>query len=297
MSLKGYFQAVRAFSFTATMVSIVLGAALGAREAGGFSWALLAVTAICALLLHAGTNVLSDYFDFKKGVDTDYSFGSSKVISEKLLTPKEVLIEAIVIFSAAVLLSLILIAYRGWPIVALGVIGLLAGVFYGWGPSYKYIALGDLAVFVMFGPLMVLGSFYVQAQHFSVTAFILSLPAGFLVAAILVGNNIRDIKHDSEARVKTVANLLGPDKAKWEYYLLVAAAYCCVAALTLARMVPFWSLIVLVTLPIAFSNIRLISHSSTDNPAAIADVDVRTAKLHLIFGILLIVSVLIGMAI
>ena len=297
MSLKGYFQAVRAFSFTATMVSIVLGAALGAQDAGTFSWPLFAVVLACALLLHAGTNVLSDYFDYKKGIDTDYSFGSSRVILEKLLTPRKVLIEAIVIFATAVLLSLILIAFRGWPIVVLGVVGLFAGVFYSWGPSYKYFALGDLAVFTMFGPLMVLGSFYVQAQRFSATAFLLSLPAGFLVAAILVGNNIRDIKHDRIAKVKKVSTLLGHNKAKWEYYLLVAAAFCSVAVLALNSMVPLWSLAVLIVLPIAFSNIRLVSQSSPDNPEAIADIDVRTAKLHLIFGILLIVSIVIRIAI
>jgi len=297
MSLKGFFQAVRAFSFTATIISVVLGAALGARETGFFLWPMFVVTLICTLLLHAGTNVLSDYFDYKKGIDTDYSFGSSRVISEKLLTPREVLVEAVVIFALAVLLALILIAFRGWPIVVLGVIGLIAGVFYSWGPSYKYFALGDLSVFTMFGPLMVMGSYFVQAQRFSITAFLLSLPAGFLVAAILVGNNIRDIEHDRRAKVRTVANLLGHNKAKWEYYLLVTAAFCSVVILALVRVIPWWSLSVLLTLPIAICNVRLVSRSLPDKPEAIADLDVRTAKLHLIFGILLIISVVTGMAI
>ncbi|MDD5458823.1 MAG: 1,4-dihydroxy-2-naphthoate octaprenyltransferase [Phycisphaerae bacterium] len=296
MSVKGYLQAMRAFSFTATAVSVALGAVLAFQDAGSFSIPLFLIVLVCAILMHAGTNVLSDYFDYKKGIDTDYSFGSSRVITEKLLTPRQVLIEAIVIFSIAVLLSLILIYFRGWPILVLGLLGLLAAIFYGFGPGYKYFALGDLAVFLMFGPLMVFGSYYVLAERFSIKPILLSLPVAFLVALILVGNNIRDIKHDIKAGSRTIANLLGHSKAKWEYYLLIAAAFVTVFIMTFTPLLTFWSLAVLVTIPIAFKNIVILSHSVPDNPQSIADLDVKSAQLHLVFGILLIASIVIGMA-
>ena len=295
--LKSYFQAVRAFSFTAVVISVALGALLAYQDKNTFSLPMFLLVLINTLLLHAGTNVLSDYFDYKKGIDTDYSFGSSKVISEKLLTPKEVLVEAVVIFSIAAILGLVLIYLRGFPILIIGGAGLLAGVFYSFGPSYKYFALGDFAVFLMFGPLTVLGTYYVLAESFSVKPVLLAIPPGLLVTLILVGNNIRDIKHDVNAGVKTVANLLGYDKAKWEYYLLIAAAFASAAIMAFTTLLSLWSLLIFVTLPLALKNIRILSQSNPDNPASIADLDVKSAQLHLIFGIMLIISIAIGMVI
>lgn len=198
-------QAVRAFSFTASMVPVFVGAMLALAYEGTVRWSLFPLVVVCSLLFHGGTNLVSDYFDFQRGVDRKDTFGSSGVLVNRLLQPRQVLHAGLLLFALGCVLGLILLAYRGMPIFVLGVIGLLGGFFYTGKPiGYKYIALGDFLVFTLMGMLMVIGSYYVLTGDYNTNVLYISLPVGFLVAAILHANNLRDIVHDTEANVRTL---------------------------------------------------------------------------------------------
>jgi len=288
-------QAVRAFSFTASMTPILVGAMFALEYPGEVNWWLFPLVVICSLLFHAGTNLVSDYYDFQRGVDRKDTFGSSGVLVNGILEPRQVLRAGLLMFSLGFLLGLILVAFRGMPIFWLGVIGLLGGFFYTGKPiGYKYIALGDFLVFTLMGPLMVIGSYYVLTGDYSTSVLYVSLPIGFLVAAILHANNLRDIAHDAHANVRTLANLFGLRIAKIEYYLLIGGAYLSVVIMVFASVVKPWTLVVLLSLPPALKNVRAISHAREDAVGEIAMIDVQTAQHHFLFGLLLSIGLLLS---
>lgn len=293
-SMGVWFQAVRAFSFTASAVPVLLGAALAAFYPGKVMWILLPVVFAAGLLFHAATNLVSDYFDYKKDVDKDYTFGSSGVITAGLLPPKKILYGGLILFCIACLLGLILIAVRGLPILYIGLAGLVGGYFYTGQPlGYKYIGLGDLLVFILMGPLMVIGSYFSLTGSYGTRVLLISLPVGFLVSAILQANNTRDIKHDTEAGIKTLENMVGEKGAKAAYYFSVSAAYLSVVIMVITNILPAWSLAVIITLPLALKIMKKLAKSEPDRPEEIAAVDVETAQLHFGFGVILILSLVV----
>lgn len=290
-----WLQAVRAFSFPASVVPAAVGAVMAARYDGPVDWWLVPFVVVASVLMHAGTNLVSDYFDYVKGVDKDYTYGSSGVLVDGLLTPRQVFAGGAVLFAAACGIGLLFVALRGWPILALGVVGLLGGIFYTARPiGTKYVALGDVWVFTLMGPLMVIGSYLVLTGSYSHAVLIASLPVGCLVAAILHANNMRDIEHDREAHVRTVANLLGHGGARVEYYVLVGGAYAAVVAMILGGLLNPWALLAFATAPLALKNVNRVRHSQPRQPEAIATLDVQTAQLHLAFGLLFALGILLG---
>jgi 1,4-dihydroxy-2-naphthoate octaprenyltransferase len=288
-------QAVRAFSFTASLVPVLVGGMLALNYDGEVAWGLFPLVIICSVMYQAATNLISEYFDYKKGVDQDYTFGSSRVIVDGLLSPRQVLTGGWIIFLVSVALGLILVAFRGLPILILGIIGLAGGYFYSGRPvGFKYFALGDILVFILMGPLMVIGSYFTLTGDYNSTVLLVSLPVGCLVSAILHANNTRDIVHDAAAGARTFANLLGHSGAKIEYLILVLGAYLIVLLLVLSKTIPIWSLFVFLSIPIALKNIKTILSSQPGQPQAIAMIDLQTAQLHFLFGILLSLSLVIS---
>ncbi len=290
-----WLQAIRVFSLTASMIPVLLGAAWAAYEGTSADWRLMPLIVIASLSIHAATNLVSEYFDYIKNVDKDYTFGGSRVIVEGKLSARQTLLGGLFLFALTAAIGLIFIYLRGWPILMLGVIGMMGGIFYTATPvGYKYFGLGDLMVFILMGPLMVIGSYFVLTGTYNHNVLLVSLPVGCLVAAILSGNNLRDILHDTQAGITTTAGLLGHRFARLEYSILDMTAYLIVALLCILGTLPLFSLIVFCTLPLAYMPIRCALQSQPDNPAPIAALDVQTAKLHLAFGILLIISLIAG---
>lgn len=288
-------QATRAFSLTASLIPVAVGAALAADYAGEVAWGLFPLVIVCALLAQAATNLISDYFDFVNGVDQTDTFGSSRVLVDGLLRPRQMLVAGWVLFAVGLMLALVLIVTRGVPMLILALIALVGGYGYTGKPiGYKYFALGDVLVFTLMGPLMVIGSYLALTGSYDNMALVASLPIGFLVAAILHANNLRDIRHDAAAKVKTLANVLGHRAAKGEYIGLLIAAYVSVALTGVAGLLSPWSLLVFLSLPLAARNIRAASRCQEDKPEEIALLDVQTAQLHLLFGLLLVIGIAVG---
>jgi 1,4-dihydroxy-2-naphthoate octaprenyltransferase len=295
-SLSIWLQATRPFSFPASIIPVLVATVWTyVSYSGNINWYLFPVILFGAVLFHMGTNLISDYFDYQKGVDKQDTFGSSRVIVEGLLKPKQVLFGGLLTFAIGFLLGLILVAHYGLPILYLGIAGLIGGIFYtGYPINYKYIALGDLGVFMLFGPLLMLGTFMGLTGQFSWEIMFISLPLGLLVAAILNANNIRDILHDSSVRIKTMATILGIQGAKIEYYTLVIGAYSSVIIMFALGMISPWTLLVFLSLKPAIDNMKFVSSAKVDEPQLIVMSDVRTAQHQLLFGVLYALGMLIG---
>jgi 1,4-dihydroxy-2-naphthoate octaprenyltransferase len=287
--------AVRAFSFTASLIPPTVGAMLAFMHEAPARWALFPLVLLASVAYHAGTNLVNDYCDYKNSVDRKGTLGSSGLLVQGLIPAKSILRGAVVFFALGTAIGFYFIAVRGFPIFALGLIGLLGGVFYTAGPiSYKYKAIGEPLVFMLMGPLMVVGSYIVLTGGFRWDVVLVSLPVGCLVAAILQSNDLRDIAYDSTVGVKTAAILFGSKVAGMIYYALVISAYVIVALLAALKIVPIWSLAVLLTLPIAAKNMKVVSKISGGAAREYATIDVMTAQLHMAFGVLLILSLAAG---
>jgi 1,4-dihydroxy-2-naphthoate octaprenyltransferase len=287
---RNWLLASRPWSFAMTAISVSVGSALGAM-AGSFSWAGCAVTLVGMITVHAATNLLNDYFDVHTGVDTrEVSTAQYRPhpLLEGKLAPAAVYAVAGGLYVLAALLGLYLAATRGWLILGFALVGAAASITYTAPPfKYKYKALGEVSVFLMWGPLMVEGAYFVQRQALSLKAFWVSLPFGVLVTLVLLVNNIRDVDHDQLKGIRTLPMLIGRQRALELYRALVAAAYAGIVCMSVVGPLTFWSLIVLLSLPMAYRLLRQM------NGALPTDADARTAQLDTAFGVLLVISLVL----
>ncbi|MFZ0727417.1 MAG: 1,4-dihydroxy-2-naphthoate octaprenyltransferase [Desulfobacterales bacterium] len=286
---RNWFLASRPWSFTMTAISVAVGGAIAAAD-GPFYWGLFFLSISGAVCLHAATNLINDYYDVKSGVDTiEVSTAQYRPhpLVEGKIQPRSVLTAAYLLFALATVMGLWLTAVRGWPLLAIGVAGLLASIAYTAPPvSYKYVALGELSVFLMWGPLMVEGAYFAQRGTFSADALWISIPFGVLVALVLLANNLRDIQHDKNRGIRTIAIFLGAQKGFILYAVLVSLAYLSILVMVLFGPLSWWSLLVFFSLPIAVRLLKLMAKKIPD------DADARTARLDTAFGVLLVISLI-----
>jgi 1,4-dihydroxy-2-naphthoate octaprenyltransferase len=288
-------HATRPFSFTASVTPVLLGTAIAAFD-GKFDLALFALTLAGSVAIHAGTNMFNDYFDDRKGADTKDSLGPSGAIQQGLLTPRQVRAGATVLFAAGSLIGLYLTYISGPFILVLGVLSLAAAFFYTAGPAaLAYIGLGEATAFLFMGPVMVLGTYYVQAHIADMRVVLLALPIAFLVAAILNANNLRDIEADRALGKRTLVTLIGRSWGNRGYYILLAGAYMSVFTLILLGLAPFWLLLTFLTLPLAVSNAQRAGANA--EPRALNQVIRRTANLHARFGQMMVIGFVLSMAV
>lgn len=291
--LKLFIRASRPFSLTASVIPVILGGILGLK-APNFRIEYFILSIIAIVFLQASVNLLNDHDDFINKVDTKDSYGSSGVIVEGLLTLKEVYRSGIILLVLGCLIGLFLYYKRGAAILILGIIGAILGYFYTGKPlKLKYRGLGAFMVFVIFGPLMTLGGYYVQMQKFTMQSFLISIPTALLTTAILHANDIRDIKHDKKAGIKTLSIYIGRKNAQLVYSSLIIFAYISLIIMTIYKYVPYLSLICLLTLPAAIKNMNKLKMAKGSS-YEIVELDKESGKLQGQFGILLILSILLS---
>ncbi|GAB4544061.1 MAG: hypothetical protein OHK0023_00270 [Anaerolineae bacterium] len=285
-AIRVWWRAARPFSFTAATVPVLLGTAIAAYE-GQFNLVMFLLALIGSVALQAGTNLINDYYDFRKGADNEKSLGIGGAIQRKELTPRQVFWGGIFAFGLGSVIGLYIVSVTGPFVLLLGIFSVLAGFFYTAGPAaLAYIGLGEITVFIFMGPVIVIGAYFVQAGTLSWEVLLSSLPVGFLVAAILHANNLRDLESDKEIGKRTLATILGRKRANWEYYLLIGATYASVILTTALGIAPWWVLIVFLTLPQAYGLMQRVMVST--EPAALNPVLRKTAQLHARFGMLLV---------
>jgi 1,4-dihydroxy-2-naphthoate polyprenyltransferase len=283
-----WYRAARPRTLTATYVPLGLAAVLALQE-GVFELVPFVLALVGALLLQVAANLINEYFDFKRGAEDLKQAGQGMVIKGGVLTPQAVLTGAIVTVLGGILIGLYLLTQSGSLLFWIGLGGVLVVITYTAGPfPLAYNGLGEVAVFIFMGPVMVLGAWYVMAREFSVLPLWVGVPIGFTVAAILHANNIRDIESDRAVNKRTLAVLLGLGAARIEYTVLIAGAYLAVVVMVLAGIMPPTVLIAAVTLPEAYRLVQIIN-TQTDTPS-LHMAQGRTAKLHGTLGLWLIVG-------
>ncbi len=304
--LKKWWISIRPFSLPASTMPVIFGTVLAVvyGEASFNIWYfLMAFTGM--FILHGASNIISDIHDFKRGLDKEPNPVSGGVV-RKIISLKEAKKASIILFTIGAAIGLVLTWLVGFWLLAIGVSGLLIGIFYTTGTriSLKYNALGDLAVFMDFGILGALGAWYVQAGELSWIPVIWSIPMATLVIAILHANNWRDIKSDKSCNIITIASLLGDKKSLRYYGVLIYGPFVMVLGLILiphlftpeATAMPYTFLITLLALPIAFKLWKkALKRDKPEKPMDFVALDGATAKLNLTFGILCSVALILDL--
>lgn len=288
MKVGAWLEIARPFSFTASIVPVLVGAALAYRD-GLFDPLLFLATLVASVSLQAGTNVVNEIHDVRTGVDTKDSPRASKALVEGRVPLGEARALAAAFFLVTIAIGLALVALRGWPLLAIGLAGVLGGYFYTAPPfQYKYRALGVPLVFVYMGVLMVVGAYYAIAGRWSDAALYASLPVGILVAAILHANDVRDVDEDARAGFRTLSILLTRTPAARLYVWMMLGAFLLTGLLVIAGQLPLFALVALLALPGALrATAEMRRAMATGDIGVIARIDQRTAQVHLLFGLLL----------
>src|ERR671928_383822 len=233
-------MAARPRTLPAAIAPVLVGTALAMTvtdlRVGGFVAALLG-----AVFIQVGTNLSNDYSDARRGADTEERLGPVRGTAGGLVPPRQVLVATYVSFGLAVLCGAYLVYIAGPILLAIGAASILAGVLYTGGPRpYGYEGLGELFVFLFFGLVAVVGSYFVQVEDLRWEAFALSVPVGLLAAAILVVNNVRDVDTDRRAGKMTLAVRLGRARARRLYAAMLALALLAPIAIVLAGGPSAW---------------------------------------------------------
>ncbi len=256
---KYYLQATRPWVIGITISAVFIGTLMAIKEnTPHISIANFLLALMGAVFVHLGVNAWSDYFDYKKGADKWFTLGSSRTIVDYLLKPHQVLLIGIVLLICAVICAIILYFKLGQPTLFLYLIGTgaILGLFYAFIPvGWKYVALGDLAVFAAWS-LICMGTYYIHTGNLSLNPFIAFLPVAILVVGILHGNNMRDIKDDLSAGYRTLATILGLHGSQIYYMILIAASYISLIIATYQGILPVWALAGILTAHIAWKQIK-----------------------------------------
>jgi 1,4-dihydroxy-2-naphthoate octaprenyltransferase len=285
-----WFKASRPWSYTAAVIPVALGGIIAAQR-GPIDLLVLGLALLGSIAIQLGTNLMNDYFDYRKGADVPGTLSLGGSILRGDLTPRQVFTGGVLAFGVGIGIGLYLVTVAGPFILWLGLFSVLVGFFYTAGPfALAYVGLGELAVFIFMGPVMVVGSYYLQRHEVTLPVVLASLPVGFLVAAILHANNLRDLDSDRQIGKRTLATLLGREGARLEYYILIGGTYLSLLVLAVLGIAPWLALITIATLPTAWRLIRLAANES--EAKALHPLLRLTARLHMQFGTLLVVGYL-----
>jgi len=250
-SLRLWVVASRPRTLPAAVAPVLVGTALAILYDEFRALAFLAAL-VGSVFIQIGTNLANDYSDARRGADTEDRLGPVRVTAGGLMPPQSVLTGTYVAFGIAVVAGLYLASVAGWELLLVGAASIAAGVLYTGGPRpYGYEGLGELFVFVFFGVVAVVGTFYVQADELPWEAFALSVPVGLLASAVLVVNNVRDIDTDRRAGKRTLAVKLGRERARLLYLGMLLLAYAVPLAIAPTEDLSPWVALPLLSAPIA----------------------------------------------
>jgi 1,4-dihydroxy-2-naphthoate octaprenyltransferase len=285
ITLKTWMLAIRPKTLPAAGGPVIVGTAAAFADNVFALFPALAALTGC-LLLQIAVNLANDYFDGIKGIDGKDRVGPVRVTQSGLMGPKTVKKAMILVLILAGLIALYLMWVGGWPIFWIAVASVLGALTYSGGPfPMASHGLADFFVFIFFGIVAVCGTYYVQALDLTWTVFFLSFPVGFVITAILVVNNYRDITTDAAVGKRSLAVILGPEKTRMEFKILVALTYALPVIMAAAGAVSLWAaLLPLLSLPLALACIREMN-TLTGSP--LNQTLAKTAKLSLIFSLLL----------
>jgi len=255
---ESWIIASRPKTLLAAVVPVMVGSALAISMKKFFlPYSLVAL--LCSVLIQIGTNFTNDLYDYLKGSDTVKRKGPRRVLATGLISVNEMKVAVILVFGLTFLLGLYLVYSVGILILWVGIFSIFAGIIYTAGPfPLAYNGLGDLFVFIFFGIIGTMGTFYLHTQEISFVAFIVSLPVGCLITNILIVNNFRDVDEDRNSNKKTLAVILGKEFTRWQYILLIMISYFTSIALYFRFNFSLWIFLPVATIPISLILIKML---------------------------------------
>lgn len=287
-----WIQAARPQTLAAAFVPVLIGIALAIRN-NLFAPVPSLVALTCAFLIQIGTNFANDYFDFVKGADTEQRIGFERATAKGLVSSRQMLMATVITMGLAFVLGLYLVWHAGWIILLIGVLALIFGILYTGGPyPLGYNGLGDLFVFIFFGIVAVMGTYYVNALEWSMASFWASLSVGALSTNILVVNNLRDIEQDRPAGKNTIGVLFGENALRWEYVIMLFIAFA-IPLHFYYRLDYNWIVLVpLISIPVTGSLLKQVW--SEEDKSKLNTTLERTARFMVLFGLLFSIGIVWG---
>ncbi len=290
-NLKIWVEAARPKTLAAAFVPVLVGATI-AYQHELINWMATTVALICAFLIQIGTNFANDYFDFVKGADTEERIGFERATAKGLISPKTMLNATIICMALAFVFGLYLVWIGGTVVLIIGLFSLLFGVLYTGGPfPLGYNGLGDLFVFIFFGIVAVMTTYYVNALSWSVDTFWASLAVGALCTNILVVNNLRDVEQDKIAGKKTLGVLFGETMLKVEYTLMLLLAFAIPPHFYFQLDYEVWIFLPFLILPVALLHTKTI-WTETEKRNLNQQLE-KTAKFMTLFGLLFSIGIIL----
>ena len=284
--LKEFFMCTRPHSYPASIAPVLFGATYALGYEIKFSILKFILFLLACLLIQAATNLFNEYYDYKHGLDKIDSEGISGSIVKGNLSPREVMVGALVLYALAFILGLILTFMTSLYVLLVGLVCMLAGYFYTGGKyPIAYSPFGEVVSGFFMGTIIISLSFYFQTGYVNTDIIVVSLPLFIMIGAILLANNIRDLDNDKESGRRTYAILVGRNNAIKTMAISFIVVYLLNVLFIVTKYTSWWNLLVFVTIPLA---IKIIKGFSTNNhKTTMAPFMVLTAKLTIFVGFIM----------
>ncbi|MCL5972483.1 MAG: 1,4-dihydroxy-2-naphthoate octaprenyltransferase [Firmicutes bacterium] len=287
MTFQQFMRVARPPTLTATVVPLFAGGAIAWTTGHFVWWCWLDIMAI-AFIMQIAANMLNEYFDWNRGEDNAESLGIGGIIVSGEVTPQAVLRGALLLYAIALILGLVLVWFRGYILLIIGILAILGGFLYTGGPyPISATPFGELMVLTIMGPLEVLGTTYAAAGEMTATAWIVSWPVGISVATILLANNLRDHVKDAQHGRRTIPIILGVNGGFKVLKLMVLIILLWITGAVILKALPLAMLVIWAALPLAILTVRQLQA-----PHALRRAVPIVGRLHLIFGALITVGIL-----
>lgn len=288
-TLKEWFLATRPWSFPASAMPVLVTLAYLFWQQYDVCWWKGLWCVLNIVVFHAAGNTWSDYHDFKSGVDNSETAGGTAITSGQF-EPGEIRGLSMALLVVAVVSGISIVICTGLPVLYLGLAGFFLTLLY---PFLKYRALGDVDIFLTYSLLPILGTSFVSTGEIHYGALWLSVPIGLITVAILHINNLRDMEYDKKAGISTFAMRIGAKWAVAVYGIELLLPFVWIVACALCGVFPWWSVLALIAVAPAVANVKKSMRYEEGGMSAVTGLDEQTAKLQLLFGMLLFISFLV----
>jgi len=256
--VQSWILAARPKTLLAAFVPVLVGSAL-AISVNHFYLPYSLAALICAVLIQIGTNFTNDLYDHLKGADNKNRKGPQRALASGLISVKEMKWGITFTFGLSFIIGLYLVYSAGWVILIIGIVSIAAGFVYTAGPfPLAYNGLGDVFVFIFFGVVGTMGTYFLHTTEFTFLSFLISLSVGAVTTNILIVNNFRDIDEDKAAGKNTLAVFIGRSFTRLEFILLMVFCYLVLIILFTEYNFSYWIFLPFTTLPFAALLIKML---------------------------------------
>ncbi len=288
--VESWILASRPKTLPAAIAPVLVGTAVAIKD-GKFNLIAFLIALVCSVLIQVGTNFVNDLYDFLAGSDREDRLGPGRALAAGLISVKEMKWAIFFTFITTFLLGMYLVFTGGIIVLLIGILSIFAGIAYTAGPyPLAYNGLGDIFVFLFFGFVGTVGTYFVQAYHVNAFIFLASIPVGALITNILVVNNYRDIDSDKISGKNTLAVKFGRKFTRIQYLLFMILSYAILPVVYFRFNLSLFIFIPLLSLPLSFKLIRMIF---TFTGAELNNTLALTAKLSAIYGLLFALGILL----